>query len=196
MRETRRRLGRVRRVKLLHGLFEITNEGLESQEVIRGQPNNSAPRDDSRGLVDVARLNSSRTSSTPVGSPNRINANQPASSISPAVDTVALIPQSPTLERTPAVETIRPSQSAVANPVGTLPRPEPPARAPSPLRQSQVDCVVCTLSYEEEPGDQWECRRCLNRVHLHCFDAWRASQLPGRVTCIHCPCQVSEGRTV
>lgn len=195
MREVRRRLGCVGRVELLHGLVEITIEVSENQGATRNRTSDNTSRNDSSVNDEVARPNSSGTSSTSAGSLNRIYANQPSSNSSAIVDTVGSISQLPTLESTAAVETVGPTSATVASPAISPPRSEPQPRAPSPLRQSHLDCVVCTLSYEEDPDEHWECRQCLNRVHLHCFEAWRASQLPDRVRCIHCRGRVPE-RTV
>lgn len=101
--------------------------------------------------------------------------------------------QSPIARTIPTTETVRQARLAALVPAVTSARPEPPARAPSPLRESHVECVVCTLSYEEDPDEHWECQSCLNRVHMHCFETWRTSQLPGLVTCIHCRTRVREG---
>lgn len=60
----------------------------------------------------------------------------------------------------------------------------------APLRQSHEECGACYLPYDEdESEDYWECRKCLNRSHIECFDAWRASVGNGSspsVTCMYC----------
>lgn len=69
------------------------------------------------------------------------------------------------------------------------------SRSPSPLRQSHVDCIVCMTPYTEDNSEHWECRSCLNRVHMRCFDSWSASQAAtGHVRCMHCRAEVPELR--
>jgi len=42
---------------------------------------------------------------------------------------------------------------------------------PPPVRQSHVECGICLEPYSNERDDAyWECRQCLNRVCLKCFD--------------------------
>lgn len=203
IREVRRRLGRAGRVELLHELIQITTAVSENRVAVSNQAHSNTSRENPRVDVEVSRPDPPGSSITapPAHSGTAGNANRTSTSVlsqhrSAGADTMMPAARSPTPESMLAVGIIQPASDTLERSVVASPRPDPPVRAPSPLRQSHTECVVCILSYEEDPEDYWECRRCLNRVHLSCFETWMASQLPAQVTCIHCRGRILEGRTV
>lgn len=133
-------------------------------------------------------------SSDPVASPQPPRAQIPASGAGRTGD------RQPNLRPEPITDHVQRNSTAPAAPpapsatLNTAPVrnsasiPTTPSRPPSPLRQSHVECVVCLLPYEDGAEEHWECRSCLNRVHLDCFNEWGASQIASGqpVRCIHC----------
>lgn len=200
--EIKRRLQQRRSDELLGGILEIANTVLENHNNTRDQTQDDRPRGNPRTNVDEAsRPNPPRSPITPppsytntAGNSSRTYVGQSSQNRSATVNMATPNTQTPVSRPAPASESVRQARIAALTPVVSSSRPEPPARSPSPLRQSHLECVVCTLPYEEDTDEYWECRSCLNRVHMQCFENWRDSQLPGRVTCIHCRGQVSEGR--
>lgn len=100
--------------------------------------------------------------------------------------------QASTRRPAPISDDIRQARITALTSTRRSPAPEPPARAPSPLRSSYMECGVCMEPYEDEEDNHWECQNCLNRAHARCFESWRSAPSARGVRCMYCRVEVTQ----